>query len=206
MTPTLSIEAPQARSTLVVPLAVALKLEGFVGGAVSGLMVMPTVAAGTLGPTPLLAVRLTVYGPAVVHVWLGFWSVELDPSPKSHSQAVGVFVLVSVKPIDRPAVWVVSDPVNDATGGWGGGALARSTTSCGAVVAPDSRLDSRTAVLLIPDMARLSLPVPTRVVTSTLVQLDAPNAPELPTEGPAAGALPAVRPVSVHVVAVPPTV
>ena len=96
--------------------------------------------------------------------------------------------------------------MNEATGGWGGGALARSRTSCGAVEVPDSRLDSLTAVLLIPDMARLSLPVVTSEVTSTLVQLDAPKAPELPTEAPAGGALAAVSPVSVQVVAVPPTV
>ena len=68
MTPTLSVEAPQARSIAVEPLAVAVKVEGVVGGDPSGSMVMPTVAAGTLGPTPLVAVRLTVYGPAVVHV------------------------------------------------------------------------------------------------------------------------------------------
>ena len=132
--------------------------------------------------------------------------MELVPSPKSHAQAVGVLVLVSVKLIGRPAVWVVSDGVNEATGGCGGGALARSRTSWGVVVAPDSRLDIRTAVPLIPDRAMLSLPAPTIEVTSTVVQLDAPKAPELPMEAPTGGALEAVRPASVHVVAVPPTV
>ena len=77
--------------------------------------------------------------------------------------------------------------------------------SCGAV-APDSRLDNRTAVLLIPDRAKLSLPEPRSAVTLTVVQVPAVIAPELPIDAPIAGALLAVRPVSVHVVAVPPTV
>jgi hypothetical protein len=44
----------------------------------------------------LLTVRVTVLAPAVAKVWLGFWDVEVAPSPKLHDQDVGDPVDVSV--------------------------------------------------------------------------------------------------------------
>ncbi len=32
-----------------------------------------------------------------MYVWVGFWAVDLPPSPKSHAQLVGAPVEVSVK-------------------------------------------------------------------------------------------------------------
>jgi hypothetical protein len=54
-------------------------------------------------PELLVAVKLTVFEPAVVYVWLGFWTVEVSPSPKSHCQEVGLPTDVSVNCTDWPA-------------------------------------------------------------------------------------------------------
>jgi hypothetical protein len=47
-------------------------------------------------PELLVAVRVTVKDAAVANVWLGFWTVLVDPSPKLHCQEVGEPVEVSV--------------------------------------------------------------------------------------------------------------
>ena len=47
-------------------------------------------------PVLLVAVNVTVLEPAVVNSWLGFYDDEVAPSPKFHSQEVGVPVDVSV--------------------------------------------------------------------------------------------------------------
>jgi hypothetical protein len=49
-----------------------------------------------LEPVLLMAVRVTVLDPAVVYVWLGFWAVLVDPSPKVQLHEVGPPVDVSV--------------------------------------------------------------------------------------------------------------
>jgi hypothetical protein len=48
-------------------------------------------------------------------VWLGFWAVEVDPSPKSHCQEVGLPVDVSVNCTDCPAAGEAGLQVNDAS-------------------------------------------------------------------------------------------
>src|SRR5205809_2989283 len=40
------------------------------------------------GPTELVAVRETLYVPGPKYVWLGFWMVEVPPSPKFQLQDV----------------------------------------------------------------------------------------------------------------------
>jgi hypothetical protein len=47
-------------------------------------------------PELLVTVKLTVFDPAVVYVWLGFWTAEVEESPKLHSQEVGLPAEVSV--------------------------------------------------------------------------------------------------------------
>src|SRR3954453_19322758 len=94
VTPTLSLDAPHARSIVDEPFAVALKLVGSVGGWTS--LPPPTVmtfVAARLWPPSLLATRLTVYVPAVVQLWVGFCTVDVVPSPKSHAQLVALPVL-----------------------------------------------------------------------------------------------------------------
>jgi hypothetical protein len=46
-------------------------------------------------PEALIAVKVTVNDAAVVNVWMGFWEVLVEPSPKLHCQAVGLPVDVS---------------------------------------------------------------------------------------------------------------
>jgi hypothetical protein len=48
-------------------------------------------------PAAFLAVRLTVYFPALLYVWSRFCCVEVLPSPKTHLHEVGDPVLLSVK-------------------------------------------------------------------------------------------------------------
>jgi len=47
-------------------------------------------------PAELTAVSVTVYDPAAVKVWLGFWMELVPPSPKFHDQDVGLPVDLSV--------------------------------------------------------------------------------------------------------------
>jgi hypothetical protein len=62
-----------------------------------------TVRVVLFEPDALVAVRVTVFDPAVVYVWLGFRVVEVAPSPKFQDHAVGVPVDVSVNVTDCPA-------------------------------------------------------------------------------------------------------
>jgi hypothetical protein len=52
-------------------------------------VVTVTVRLTLLEPELLVTVRVTVFDPAVVNAWLGFWTLEVDPSPKFHCQEVG---------------------------------------------------------------------------------------------------------------------
>jgi len=49
-------------------------------------------------------------------VWLGFWDVLMDPSPKLQDHAVGLPVEVSVKAIVWPVVGALGEKVKAATG------------------------------------------------------------------------------------------
>jgi hypothetical protein len=71
----------------------------------------------------LVAVRLTVYVPAALYVWLGLFAVEVPPSPKLHDQDVGAFVEVSVNCTVRGAVPLVGVAEKAATGAEGDGAV-----------------------------------------------------------------------------------
>ena len=55
-----------------------------------------TVRVAVLEPELFVAVKDTDFDPAVVKVWLGFWAVDVVPSPKFHDQAVGLPTDVSV--------------------------------------------------------------------------------------------------------------
>ena len=55
--------------------------------------------------------------PAVVYWWVGFWTVSVAESPKSHSQLVTVPVDRSVKSTLKGAVPVESDALKAAAGG-----------------------------------------------------------------------------------------
>ena len=79
-----------------------------------------TVRLVLLEPVALVAVRVTVFEPAVAKAWLGFWAVDVDPSPKLHDHDVGVPVDVSVNCTDWPAAGDVGLYVNEA---------ARATTT-----------------------------------------------------------------------------
>jgi hypothetical protein len=73
-----------------------------------------TVRLVLIEPEPLAAVRITLLGPAVIKVCLGFFSVEVDPSPKLHDHDVGVPVDVSVNCTDCPAAGVAGRYLNEA--------------------------------------------------------------------------------------------
>jgi hypothetical protein len=49
-----------------------------------------------------VTVKVTLYVPEVVKIWLGFWAVLIAPSLKSHCQAVGFPSDVSVNCTDWP--------------------------------------------------------------------------------------------------------
>jgi hypothetical protein len=55
-----------------------------------------TVRLTFLEPELLATVKVTVLAPAVAYVWLGFWRVEVDPSPKAQLHDVGPPVDASV--------------------------------------------------------------------------------------------------------------
>jgi hypothetical protein len=50
-------------------------------------------------------------------VWVGLCAVEVSPSPKSQSQAVGVFAEESVNVISAGTTPMVAEGVKSATGG-----------------------------------------------------------------------------------------
>ena len=68
-------------------------------------------------PFVFVAVRLTVYVPAVTYVCVGFWAVDIFPSPKFHDHEVGLPVEVSVNVTKSGFDPDVGVPVNFATGG-----------------------------------------------------------------------------------------
>jgi hypothetical protein len=65
-------------------------------------------------PEALATVRLTVFDPAVVYVWLGFRTVDIVPSPKFHSHEAGVPADVSVNWTACPAVGEAGLKANEA--------------------------------------------------------------------------------------------
>ena len=73
-----------------------------------------TVRVALFDPEVLVAVRVTTVDLAVVKVWVGFCTVEVDPSPKLHDHDVGVPVEVSVNCTRCPATGDAGLYVNDA--------------------------------------------------------------------------------------------
>jgi hypothetical protein len=73
-----------------------------------------TVRLTLLKPELLVTVRVTVFNPVVVYVWLGFWDVLVPPSPKFHCQEVGVPVDVSVNWTDWPVAGEAGLKVKEA--------------------------------------------------------------------------------------------
>jgi hypothetical protein len=65
----------------------------------------------------LVAVSTTVYVPGVVYWCVGFWEVDVPPSPNVQDHDVGEPLELSVNVTVRGAVPDVGEPVNDATGG-----------------------------------------------------------------------------------------
>lgn len=85
-------------------------------GEVIEVTVTEPVLVVVLLPAEFVAVRLTEYVPASVYSYVGFWSVEVPPSPKYQYQEVGEFSDVSVNTIARGAVPVVVFAENETTG------------------------------------------------------------------------------------------
>lgn len=75
---------------------------------------MVTVRLALVEPVPLLTVKVTVFVPAVVYAWLGFWAVLVDPSPKFHDQAAGLPADMSVNCTDWPVTGDVGANVKEA--------------------------------------------------------------------------------------------
>jgi hypothetical protein len=67
-------------------------------------------------PAAFEAVRLTLYVPGLVYVWLGFWALELVPSPKSQLQLVGLSVELSLKETASGALPLVGLALKSAVG------------------------------------------------------------------------------------------
>ena len=55
-----------------------------------------TVRVSEFCPDVFITVSVTLYVPAAAKAWLGFWDVEVAPSPKAHCQIDGLPVDVSV--------------------------------------------------------------------------------------------------------------
>jgi hypothetical protein len=66
-----------------------------------------TVLLVLFDPEALATVRVTVFDPAVVYEWLGFWDVLVMPSPKFHNREVGV-------PTDVSVNWTVCPAAGEA--------------------------------------------------------------------------------------------
>jgi len=77
-------------------------------------VVTVTVRLTLLEPELLVMVKVTVFNPAVVYVWLGFWDVLVPPSPKFHCQEVGVPAEVSVNCMDWPVAGEAGLKVKEA--------------------------------------------------------------------------------------------
>ena len=73
-----------------------------------------TVRVVLFDPEALVAVRVTVFAPAVVYAWLGFWEVLVPPSPKFHCHEVGLPIEVSVNATDCPGAGKAGLYVKDA--------------------------------------------------------------------------------------------
>ena len=67
-----------------------------------------------------VTVRVTLYVPGLVYVWVGFCSVEVPPSPNAHDHAVGLPLEASVNATCNGDDPDVGDALNDADGGGGG--------------------------------------------------------------------------------------
>ncbi len=100
----------------VVPLEPVFGVIPVTVGAGLVTVIYPTRVAVLLPPA-LVAVRLTVYVPAVVYWCEGFWSADEPVSPKFHAHEVGLLAEVSVNVTVSGAVPDVGVPVKLATGG-----------------------------------------------------------------------------------------
>src|SRR5207249_11907281 len=74
------------------------------------------------GPTELVAVRETLYVPGIKYVWLGFWVVEVAPSPQFQLQDVMAAPPVRDRSVN--CTWsgtgpLVGDPEKSAVGATG---------------------------------------------------------------------------------------
>lgn len=67
-----------------------------VGGGGGDTLIYPAFVSVS-EPCAFVAVRITVYVPALLYVWEGFFCVLVPPSPKFHDHDVGEFVERSVK-------------------------------------------------------------------------------------------------------------
>jgi hypothetical protein len=74
-------------------------------------------------PAEFVAVRVTVYAPATLYVWLGFRWIEVVPSPKFQDQLVGAPVELSVKLTVRGACPETGEPEKPAVGRWVAGVV-----------------------------------------------------------------------------------
>ena len=74
-----------------------------------------TVWVTMLEPELFVTVKVTVFDPAIVKAWPGFWAVLVVPSPKFHCQEVGVPVEVSVNWTACPATGDEGLYAKDAT-------------------------------------------------------------------------------------------
>ena len=105
------------------PVDVSVKVTSCPAGTVVGVPVkfatgvaQPMVfVTGLEDPQEFVAIRVTVYVPAVVYVCVGFCNVLVPPSPKFHDQEVGDPVDVSVKVTACPA-GALAGAVKFATG------------------------------------------------------------------------------------------
>jgi len=67
-------------------------------------------------PPAFVAVRVTVYVPAVEYVCTGLWTVDVLPSPNDQAHEVGAFVEESTNCTLSGTVPFVTLETNDATG------------------------------------------------------------------------------------------
>jgi hypothetical protein len=105
-----------------VPVEVSVNVTDCPAAGEAGVKVKEAVRAATtvtvrvvlLEPEAFVAVRVTVFDPAVAYVWLGFWDVDVDPSPKLQDHAFGVPADVSVNVTAWPVAGEAGVKVKEA--------------------------------------------------------------------------------------------
>jgi hypothetical protein len=73
-----------------------------------------SVRVVVLEPVAFETVKVTVLEPAAAKMWLGFWAVLVEPSPKFHSQEVGLPVDTSVNWTAWPGTGLEGAKLNEA--------------------------------------------------------------------------------------------